>query len=161
MMENYKDDYPALNLPKADLKIVNEGGEVKIFDVLRNKNVRLTPEEFVRQSFINYLNKAFGYPLSLMANEISIDVNGTKKRCDTVVFSRHGEPVMIIEYKAPFIEINQDVFDQIFRYNLEIKAKYLVVSNGMRHYCCKIDYENKTYNFIRLIPEYKDIENLV
>lgn len=146
---------PPLNLPEARLRITKDSkGNVRVYDRLRKKDVVLTPEEFVRQHFVEWLLGKLGYPASMVANEIGIEVNGAKKRCDTVVFGRDGNPLMIIEYKAPNVSITQDTFDQIFRYNLKLRAKYLIVSNGIRHYCCVIDYENGTYNFIPKVPDY-------
>ncbi len=145
---------PRLNLPPADLRLLREDGHLKVFDSLRHKYVVLTPEEYVRQHFVAWMTSALRYPESLMANEVGIELNGTRRRCDTVVFRQDSTPLMIIEYKAPGIEITQDVFDQIVRYNMVLKARYLVVSNGIRHYCCRIDYENDTYHFIPGVPDY-------
>ena len=117
----------------------------------------LTPEEFVRQHFTAWLRDAKHYPASLMANEIGIDVNGTRKRCDTVIFGKDGKPVVIVEYKAPDVAVNQAVFDQIVRYNVALHADYLVVSNGINHYCCVIDYNSGTYHFIPEIPDYTSL----
>ena len=94
------------------------------------------------------------YPQSLIANEIGIEVNGMKKRCDTVVFRKEGTPLLIVEYKAPEVQITQAVFDQIVGYNMLLKAEYLIVSNGMNHYCCKMDYKRNSYHFIPQIPDY-------
>lgn len=143
-----------LNLPAVDLRIKEENGETKVFDPLREKWVILTPEEWVRQHFTAWLQNEYHYPASLMANEIGIDVNGCKKRCDTVVFHSDGTPDIIVEYKAPDVAITQKVFDQIARYNMALHADYLVVSNGLNHYCCKMDYRNNTYNFIPKLPDY-------
>lgn len=143
-----------LNLPPTALRTREESGETKVFDPLRGKWVVLTPEEYVRQHFAAWLQSEHGYPASLMANEIGIEVNGTRKRCDTVVFTRQGKPWIIVEYKAPDIKITQPVFDQIARYNIRLRASYLVVSNGINHYCCKMDYASGTYHFIPRIPEY-------
>lgn len=148
---------PPLSFPYSQLKLVKDGeGNIKVFDQLRNKFMVLTPEEFVRQNFVSWLVKDFGYPRSLMANEVTIKLNDTSKRCDTVVFDRMGKPLMIIEYKAPNVEITQSTFDQIVRYNIELKAKYLVVTNGRNNYCCVVDYTRNTYNFIRMIPSFND-----
>jgi len=131
----------------------------KVFDPLRKKFVTLTPEEYVRQQFMAWLQDSFHYPRSLMANEIGVNVNGMKKRCDSVVFNRDGSPLLIVEYKAPEVKISQDTFDQIVRYNLVLHARYLIVSNGLNHYCCVIDYQNNTYQFIPSIPDYFEIHN--
>ncbi|MCM1369106.1 MAG: type I restriction enzyme HsdR N-terminal domain-containing protein [Candidatus Amulumruptor caecigallinarius] len=146
-----------LNLPPVKLRLREEGGITKVFDPLRNKYVAFTPEENVRQHFTSWLARNFHYPPALMANEIGIDVNGTRKRCDTVVFGRDGHPLLIVEYKSPDVNVTQDVFDQIVRYNMELKARYLIVSNGLSHYCCRIDYERFSYHFIPRIPDYNDI----
>lgn len=146
---------PPLNLPQVDLKLIREDGIIKVFDPLRDKYVALTPEEYVRRHFSEFLIKNLHYPASNIANEVGLKVHDTKKRCDTLVVDRFGEPFIIVEYKAPNVKITQDTFDQIVRYNSVFKAKYIVVSNGMQHYCCAMDYKNDTYNFIPQIPDYK------
>ncbi len=147
-----------LNLPKYNMRISRDrNNNIKIFDSIRKKFVSLTPEEYVRQHFTNWLINYLHYPMGLIANEVKISLNSTIKRCDTIVYSNTGDPMMIIEYKAPHISINQNVFDQIVRYNMVLKTKYLVVSNGMQHYCCIIDYENNSYQFIPHIPTYEEL----
>lgn len=150
----------ALNLPAFEAKIAQREGKNVIFDVLRRRYVALTPEEWVRQHFTNFLLKEKGYPQGLLANEIQINLNGTKKRCDTVLYRRDLTPQMIVEYKAPSVEITQAVFDQITRYNMVLKVDYLVVSNGLRHYCCRIDYARNTYYFLPDIPRYTDLQGI-
>lgn len=130
-----------------------------MFDSIRAKYVALTPEEFVRQQFVAWLIEDRHYPASLMANETAVMFNGMNKRCDTVVFNRDGSPLLIVEYKAPNIKISQQTFDQLVRYNMVLHAKYLIVSNGMNHYCCVIDYQGNTYHFIPTIPDYNDLNN--
>lgn len=147
-------NYPELNLPPASLRLKEEDGETKVYDNLREKWIILTPEEWVRQHFVNWLNREYHYPFSLMANEVSLALNGTKKRSDTVIFRSNGTPMIIVEYKAPNVQITQEVFDQIARYNMSLNAEYLIVSNGLNHYCCKMDYINHTFHFIRKIPDY-------
>lgn len=154
---NKMKEYPALNLPPVELKVKEEDGQIRVFDKLRDKWIVLTPEEWVRQHFVGWLQADYHYPASLIANETGIEVNGTKKRCDTVIFRSDGSPLIIVEYKAPEIAITQSVFDQAVRYNMYLKADYLIVSNGINHYCCKIDYINNTYNFIPKIPSYHQI----
>lgn len=149
---------PSLNLPYYAAKISEKDGKRSIYDVVRQKFVALTPEEWVRQHFVNYLITEKSYPKDLIANEVSLTLNGTSKRCDTVVYDRFLTPLMVIEYKAPHIEIKQAVFDQIVRYNIIMRVKYLVVSNGINHYCCRIDYGKSTYTFINGIPEYDGLE---
>ena len=128
-----------------------------VFDSIRRRYVRLTPEEFVRQQFTSWMVNSLHYPHSLLANEIGIRLNGTLKRCDTVVFNNDTSILMIIEYKAPEVSITQEVFNQIVRYNMVLKADYLVVSNGLHHYCCKMDYNKETYAFLTAVPDYRDI----
>ena len=147
----------SLNLPTFEAKIRKEGGKPAIFDVIRRRYVALTPEEWVRQHFVHYLLEHKGYPRSLMANEVQLALNGTRKRCDTVLYKRDLTPQMIIEYKAPHIEITQAVFDQIGRYNLALRVDYLVVSNGICHYCCRMDYEGGGYAFLPAIPGYAEL----
>lgn len=147
-----------LNLPSFDIRLQRDDEGVKIFDRLRKKFIILTPEEWVRQHFVNYLINHKGFPESLMANEIGITLNGTRRRCDTVVFDKHGSPMVIVEYKASSIVISQSTFDQIVRYNMVFHARYLIVSNGMNHYCCRIDYDNMSYDFLKEVPDYADLE---
>ena len=146
-----------LNLPSYPAKILKRNGKNVIFDPLRQKYVALTPEEWVRQHFVHLLTDFKGYPKGLLANEIQLNLNGTKKRCDTVLFNKDLSARMIMEYKAPNIEITQAVFDQITRYNMVLKVEYLIVSNGMRHYCCKIDYNTMQYTFLPDIPSYTEL----
>ena len=146
-----------LNLPSYPAKILKRNGKNVIFDTLRQQYVALTPEEGVRQHFVHFLTDFKGYPKGLLANEIQLDLNGTKKRCDTVLFNKDLSARMIVEYKAPNIEITQAVFDQITRYNMVLKVEYLIVSNGIRHYCCRIDYNTLKYTFLPDIPSYTEL----
>ena len=148
----------SLNLPTFAAKVKEKDGKHFIFDTVRRKFVALTPEEWVRQHFVNYLISDKGYPKELLANEVPLKLNGTSKRCDTVAYNRFLTPLMIVEYKAPHIEITSSVFDQIVRYNMVLHVRYLAVSNGISHFCCKIDYENLTYSFLEGIPEYDVLE---
>jgi len=144
----------ALNLPVFNPKI-KKTDKLYIWDRIRKKYVALTPEEWVRQNFINYLIVHKEYPESLIANEIQILLNSQSRRCDSVIFNNNLDPVCIIEYKSPDVKITQEVFDQIVRYNMVLKVKYLVISNGMEHYCCMLDYSNLSYIYLDEIPEYK------
>lgn len=144
-----------LNLPEYQFNIKKKRHDgLVILDTLRKRWVALTPEEWVRQNFVRYLIEDREFPAALMNNEISLTQNGIKRRCDTLVADRQGLPLVIVEYKAPTIEISQKTFDQIVRYNMVLRAQYLIVTNGMRHYCCKIDYENNSYAFLQEIPPY-------
>lgn len=149
---------PSLNLPLYAPKMMEKDGKKLIFDPLRQKYVVLTPEEWVRQRFINYLITVKGYPKELMGNEIALTLNGTSRRCDTVVYDKYLAPLMVIEYKATIVNITQAVFDQIVRYNMVLKVNYLIVSNGHSHYCCEIDYSNKRHKFLEDIPSYTAIQ---
>ncbi len=146
-----------LNLPKYGIKIKNDKGHQSIFDVLRRKYVALTPEEWVRQHFVHFLIEHKGYPKALMANEIQLAIGNKKLRCDSVLYDRTLKPRMIIEYKAPTVSITQKVFDQITIYNMLLHVDYLVVSNGIKHYCCRMDYANQNYLFLEDIPDYQNL----
>lgn len=148
---------PPLNLPPVEMRLSQEDGVVKVWDKLRHNFVTLTPEEMVRQHFTAWLENQRGFPASAMANEVSIDLNGTQKRCDTVVYDKTGCPLMIVEYKAPTVKITQDTFDQIVRYNMVLRVKYLAVSNGINHYFCRISPDGTSYNFIRILPTYQEM----
>ena len=149
-----------LNLPKYAAKVIVNEGKHQIWDPTRKKYVALTPEEWVRQNFINYLITEKNFPLELLANEVSVKLNGTAKRCDSVAYDKYLSPIVIVEYKAPHIEITRSVFDQIARYNMVLHVKYLIVSNGIQHYCCIIDYENQNYTFLKEIPSYEKIVSI-
>jgi len=115
----------------------------------------LTPEEWVRQHFVYFLIEEKKYPISLIAIEKQLTINNLKKRSDILVFNIDGKPEIIVECKAPSIKITQDTFDQIARYNLKLKANYLIVTNGLEHFYCKMDFINETYIFLKTIPNYK------
>lgn len=146
-----------LNLPSAALKITRKENRDYVFDTLRKKYVALTPEEWVRQNFVHFLIRYKNYPVGLLANEVQISLNSTRKRCDTVLYNRNLTARMIIEYKAPSVNISQEVFNQITRYNIVLKVDYLIVTNGINHYCCRVDYRNNSYSFLRDIPEYSEL----
>ena len=146
-----------INLPPYDIKLREQDGKRQIFDFLRRRYVALTPEEWVRQHFVNYLLNHKGYPKGLLTNEVELRVGDKKLRGDTLLYNRDTTPQMIIEYKAPQIEITQHVFDQIAVYNHLLHVDYLVISNGMQHYCCRMDYEKREYSFLRNIPNYSEL----
>ena len=149
----------SLNLPRYDAKTQKRDGKEQIFDCLRRCYVALTPEEWVRQHFIHLLLEHKGYPATLTANEVAISLNGMKRRCDTVVYDKELKPRVIIEYKSPDVKIDEKVFAQIARYNLVLKVDFLIVSNGMQHFCCKMDYNTNSYIFLREIPTYNEVIN--
>lgn len=146
-----------LNLPTYEIKIAQKGNKQQIFDFLRRKYVALTPEEWVRQHFVHYLVEHKGYPAGLMGNEIELTIGEKRMRCDTVLYNKVAKPQMIIEYKSPKIKLQQKTFDQISAYNLLLKVDYLIVSNGMQHICCRMDYENQKYYFLEDIPDYQNL----
>ena len=147
----------SLNLPQAPLKIADKNGKKYIFDILRKKYISLTPEEWVRQHFVHFLIGHLGYPPGLLANEVSISLNGTSKRCDTVLYSQSLSPRMIVEYKAPDVKITSRVFEQISRYNIVLRVDYLIVTNGITHYCCKVDYSTGSCRYLSSVPSYTDL----
>lgn len=147
-----------LNLPLCHVKISEKDGKKYIHDPLRRKNVAFTPEEWVRQHFVSYLITVKFYPKERIANEVSIHVNGISKRCDTVVYDDYMQPLLIAEYKAPEITITEEVFNQISRYNSALKVPYLIVSNGLTHYCCNVDYINMKCDFLKDIPGYPELK---
>lgn len=148
-----------LNLPRFPFNIKNENGKQYIFDVLRKRFILLTPEEWVRQHFVQYLINNLGYPVGKTGNEIALKVNSLNKRCDTVIYNEYAEPLVIIEYKAPKIPIDQRVFDQIFVYNTKLNVPFLFVSNGLNHYACQI--MNGKPTFFQNIPTFKEINQLI
>ena len=147
-----------LNLPSFAIKLSGTPERPRVFDTLRRRYVALTPEEWVRQHFIHWLTGHKGYPAALMANEVALSIGDKRLRADSVLYDRQLQPRMIIEYKAPTVQITQRVFDQIAAYNMLLHVDYLVVSNGLSHYCCRIDYTNRTYEFLRDIPDYNEIK---
>ncbi len=144
-----------LNFPTYKFKLKSSENKQYIFDVIRKKYVVLTPEEWVRQHTIVFLTDEKKYPKSLIAIEKQLEVNKLKKRTDILVFNTNGQPELIVECKAPTIKLTQASFDQIARYNLKLEANYLVVTNGLQHYFCKLDYQNERYIFLNEIPDYK------
>ena len=146
-----------LTLPPYQIRVKETHGRKQIFDILRRKYVALTPQEWVRQHFIHYLVEHKNYPSSLLANEVSLQIGEKRMRADSVLYDNQLHPRMIIEYKAPNITLTQKVFDQITVYNLLLHVDYLIVSNGMITYICKMDYEKQTYKFLEAIPNYENI----
>ena len=144
-----------LNLPAYDVKIRGTRERPEIFDFLRHRFVALTPEEWVRQHFVHWLVDHKGYPKGLLGNEVALLCGDKTLRCDSVVYNKLTCPLMIIEYKAPTVPLTQRVFSQISAYNLLLHVDYLVVSNGLQHFCCRMDYDRQTYHFLQAIPDYE------
>lgn len=143
-----------LNFPVYSFRFKNSENKVSIFDEIRKKFILLTPEEWVRQHVVQFLLQDKKYPTSYINVEKLIKINDLSKRYDGVVFQPNGEIFLLIECKAPEVPISQQTFDQIARYNLVLKAKYLMVTNGLNHYFCQMDFENEKYVFLRELPEF-------
>ena len=144
-----------LNFKPYDFRFKNSENKVSIFDEVRKKFIILTPEEWVRQHVVRFLLEEKKYPKSLINVEKALKVNGLKKRYDAVVFSTDGNIQVLVECKAPEVKISQATFDQIAQYNMTMKAQFLMVTNGLNHYFCKMDFENEKYVFLSQLPEYK------
>ena len=148
-----------LNLPKYDARVRRlADGSLQIYDALRRKHVALTPEEWVRQHFVHWLMDVKHYPASLMANEVGLRLNGTLRRCDTVAFGLDGRPAVLVEYKAPEVAVTEKVFEQIARYNLVMGARFLIVSNGLRHYCCRYHHASGSDTYLRDVPSWEEVK---
>lgn len=143
-----------LNLPPAELKVKKSGGKVWIFDRIRKKFVVLTPEEWVRQHFVAHLIETYQYPRALFRVESGLQYNQMQKRSDILVHNRAGKPWMLVECKAPEIKLSQRAFNQIAIYNMTIGARYLAVTNGMVHYCCKAPAPGEEVVFMDEFPAF-------
>lgn len=148
----------SLNLPTYSFNIKLIEQRKYIFDFIRKKFVILTPEEWVRQNFLRFLVDEKKYPASLIAVEMEFKLNKLSKRSDAVVYNKQSKPFLILEFKAPEVKIDQKVFDQIARYNMKLNVDYLIVSNGLEHFCCKIDFNSNTYVFLKEVPEYNSLD---
>ena len=142
-----------LNFSKYQFRFKNSENKIAIFDEIRKKFIILTPEEWVRQHVVHYLFAEKSYPKSWINVEKQIKMNGLTKRYDVVVFNPDGSIFLLVECKAPEIKISQQTFDQIARYNLALKAEYLMVTNGLEHYFCQMDFENERYHFLQELPQ--------
>lgn len=146
-----------LNLPEYKFRIKKQDEKLFIFDTQRKKFVALTPEEWVRQHFIRFLIEEKYYPAALLAVEKQLVVNGMKKRCDAILYDIYGHPQVIIEFKAPQVTLNQQTFDQVAVYNSKLNVNLLIISNGLEHYCCKINPDTNQYDFFTTIPSFDQI----
>lgn len=144
-----------LNFPTYSFRFKSSENKVSIFDEIRKKFVVLTPEEWVRQHVVKFLLEEKKYPKSYINVEKLIKINDLSKRYDVVVFQPNGEIFLLIECKAPEVTISQQTFDQIARYNLVLNAQFLMVTNGLNHYFCQMDFENEQYNFLKELPNFK------
>jgi type I restriction and modification enzyme subunit R-like protein len=146
-----------LQLPPYPFKISDQNGQLTMFDVIRKKNIVITPEEWVRQHFVQYLIRQKHYPKTLIKLEGGHKLHGMAKRSDIVVFNPAGEKILLVECKAPFVSIDQKTFDQVANYNIVHKVKLLAVSNGLQHYYCRIDFDLRNYKFIEELPDYDEL----
>jgi type I site-specific restriction endonuclease len=146
-----------LNLPEYNFRIKKQDNKLLIFDSQRKRYVSLTPEEWVRQHYIRFLIENKGYPAALLAIEKQLNMNGMKKRCDTILYNQDAKPVMIIEFKAPNVPITQTTFDQVAVYNAKLQVNFFMISNGIEHYCCKVNPETARYEYFPEIPEYNQL----
>ena len=144
-----------LNLPPYTFKISEKDGKKLIYDEIRKKHLVLTPEEWVRQNFVMYLVHQLKYPASRMGIEHALKYHQQQKKADIVFFDSDLKPHLIVECKASHIKVNNKVFEQAARYNMALQVKYMIITNGLQHYCCMMDYENNTYRFLQEIPEYQ------
>ena len=149
-----------LNLPSYEFQYRMEDEKRFVLDVFRKKYVMLTPEEEVRQNFARYLMEEKGYPASLMMTEYSLKLNEMIRRCDILVHKPAGKPAVLVECKAPNVKISSETFDQAARYNMVFRVKYLMVTNGLKHYCCYVDFENQKVEFMTEIPPYDTLESI-
>ena len=144
----------ALDFPAYDFRLKNSENKPYIFDPIRKKFVHLTPEEWVRQHVLQFLIQTKGYPASLINVEKEIKIYDTKKRYDIVIFNPDSSIFLIVECKQPKVNITQTTFDQIARYNLKLNATLLMVTNGLHHYYCAMDFEQERYHFLKELPNY-------
>jgi hypothetical protein len=146
-----------LNLPQYQIKLKEEKGTKYIFDPIRKKYLVLQPEEWVRQNFIQYLINEKSFPSSLIAIEKGLKLNELQKRADIVIYDKQAQPIVLIECKAPKVKINQEVFEQVARYNVVFKVPYLVVTNGLEHFCAKVNLLENSFEFLKELPIYKEL----
>ena len=153
-------NYEPLNMPDYSdrIRLRKQDEQLQIFDTIRGKWLVLTPEEWVRQNTIIYISDTLEAPIARIANEVGITYNGLTKRCDSIIYDDYGHPLIIIEYKRTDVQITQCVFDQIATYNMHLQVPYLIVSNGLQHILCKVDFENKKYIFAQQWPKYNELK---
>jgi hypothetical protein len=148
-----------LNLPTYSFKMKSESDLEYIYDQFRKKYVRLTSEEWVRQNFAYYLMAEKSYPASRMMLEKSLKINKMSKRCDILVCNDNGFPIVMIECKSPDISIGQSTFEQVSVYNIAFHVEYLIITNGLQHFCCRVNFENRSVSFMNEIPDYDKIRD--
>ncbi len=147
-----------LNLPTYNFKVQKRGDHVLIWDDIRKKNLVLTPEEWVRQNFVQFLIQEYGYPASLMQLESGLKYNNLNQRSDILCYNQLGEKLLLVECKRPTVAISQKTFDQIARYNMTLKVPFLAVTNGVEHYFCKVNVKEKSYAFLPNLVPYDSVK---
>lgn len=146
-----------LNFPHYEFRLRQSDEKQQIFDIARKKFVALTPEEWVRQHILHHLHQAKSVPLSLIGVEVSLKLNSLVKRADLVVYARTGKPLMLIECKAPGVSVSQLVFDQAARYDMIFHVNFMLITNGLSHYCCRFNHDEHSYSFLPDIPSYEEM----
>ncbi len=161
-MENQQlfnqDSFPELNFPTFEFRFKRDGDKLMILDPFRKKYIVLTSEEWVRQHLAQFLVRDYHYPAGLLVTEASISLKGKSLRSDILIYNSKGEPLLLAECKAPQVSITQSVFDQAANYNYQYKVEYLIVSNGLEHYCCFVNWREKKLDFLLQIPDYSSIK---
>lgn len=150
--------FSPLSFPKADLKLSKKGDDISVWCIIRKKQLKLTPEEWVRQHVIHYLINEKLYPIGLIASEFSIEVNGLVRRCDIVVFDKEKTPVLIVECKATDIDINEKVLHQVAQYNFKLNTSFLFLTNGIMKVTCKINRSEQTLSYLKELPSFKELK---
>lgn len=150
-----------LNLPKFEFTIKQSKNGLVILDTYRKRYVKLTPEEWVRQNFLRFFTETKSFPATLLAVETQLSVNGMNKRCDGIFYDKKGRPIIILEFKAPTIPINQQVFDQASVYNTKLGVDFFILSNGIQHIISRVNQENKSFEFLEEIPNYDDFMKMI
>ena len=148
-----------LNLPEYKFRIKKQDEKLLIFDSQRKRYVSLTPEEWVRQHFIQFMIEAKGYPAAYLAIEKQLNLNGMKKRCDAILYDNTAQPIMIIEFKAPNVLISQATFDQVAVYNSKLNVDFFIISYGIEHYCCRVNIQTARYEFFPEIPHFSVLQS--
>jgi len=146
-----------LNLPEYEFRFRQEEESRFVLDIFRKRYVMFTPEEEVRQRFARYIIEEKEFPTALIMTEYSLKLNEMVRRCDILVHKPAGHPAVLVECKAPEVKITQDTFDQVARYNLVFNVKYLMVTNGLKHYCCYLDFATRKVEFMKEVPFYRDL----
>ena len=157
IIQKYKTKLKQLNLPEYSFKLRGSEDQEMIFDTIRRRYVKLTPEEWVRQNFVRYLVHEGKYPAGLIGIEVLTRWNKMSRRVDILIHNRIGKPVMIVECKSPDVKIDEDVFDQIVCYNMGFRVPRIIVTNGMVHYACILKDDKPGYDYLNVIPLYEEL----